>query len=146
MSSPADAGTALDRVTAQQVLDSQPFSRLVGARLTGFGDGAAVLEVDVRPELTQQNGFLHGGVLSYAADNALTFAAATTLGSAVLTGGFSVQYLRPASGRTLTARAEVVHTGRRQAVVRCDLHTVDEEGTEALCAVAQGAVLAVRPA
>ena len=97
---------AHDLDTARQALESQPFSRLVGARLTAFGDGAATLELDVREELRQQHGFLHGGVLSYAADNALTFAGGAALGPHVLTGGFSVQYLRPALGRTLRARAE----------------------------------------
>ncbi|WP_327708090.1 PaaI family thioesterase [Streptomyces sp. NBC_00464] len=133
--------TGLDLRMAQKVLDSQPFSALVGARITAFGDGAATLEIDSRENLRQQNGFLHGGVLAYAADNALTFAAGTTLGPAVLTGGFSIQYLRPAIGTTLVARAEVVHTGRRQAVARCDLSVVGEDRTETLCAVAQGTVL-----
>ncbi|MEU1890183.1 PaaI family thioesterase [Streptomyces pristinaespiralis] len=133
--------TGLDLDTARKALDSQPFSRLLGARLTAFGDGEAVLEVDVREELHQQNGYLHGGVLAYAADNSITFAAGTTLGPAVLTGGFSVQYVRPAVGRTLLARAAVVHSGRRQAVVRCDLFTVGADGQEILCAVAQGTVL-----
>ncbi len=138
------ATPALDLATARRTLDSQPFSRLLGARLTAFGDGAVTLEIDIREELHQQNGFLHGGVLSYAADNALTFAAGAALGPSVLTGGFSVQYLRPATGRTLRARAEVVHAGRRQAVVRCDLLTLAEDGTETLCAVAQGTVLPVQ--
>lgn len=133
--------TGLDLEMAQKVLDSQPFSRLVGARITAFGDGGATLEIDGREELRQQNGFLHGGVLSYAADNALTFAAGTTLGPAVLTGGFSIQYVRPATGTGLVARAVVVHTGRRQAVARCDLFAVGEGGAETLCAVAQGTVL-----
>ncbi|MEV4684054.1 PaaI family thioesterase [Streptomyces kurssanovii] len=133
--------TGLDLDTARKVLDSQPFSRLLGARIIAFGDGEAVLEVDVREDLRQQNGYLHGGVLAYAADNSITFAAGTTLGPAVLTGGFSVQYVRPATGRTLRARAAVVHTGRRQAVVRCELLTVGEDGAETLCAVAQGTVL-----
>ncbi|MDK0523083.1 PaaI family thioesterase [Streptomyces sp. ML-6] len=133
--------TGLDLPMAQKVLDSQPFSGLVGARITAFGGGAATLEVDIRQELQQQNGFLHGGVLAYAADNSITFAAGTTLGPAVLTGGFSIQYVRPATGRTLVARAEVVHTGRRQAVVRCELFAAGEGGTETLCAVAQGTVL-----
>ncbi|MGW6521666.1 hypothetical protein [Streptomyces sp. NPDC054962] len=35
---------------------------------------------------------------------------------------------------------EVAHAGRRQAVVRCELHSVAEDGTQRLCAVAQGAV------
>ncbi|MFB6851331.1 PaaI family thioesterase [Streptomyces sp. NPDC056341] len=138
-----DSPQELDLALAAKLLDAQPFSRLVGARLTAFGDGAATIEVDIRPELHQQNGFLHGGVLSYAADNALTFAGGTVLGAAVLTGGFSIQYVRPATGRTLIARAQVVHGGRRQAVVRCDLSTVDEDGTEKLCAVAQGTILPV---
>ncbi|BAC69697.1 MULTISPECIES: PaaI family thioesterase [Streptomyces] len=136
-----NAPATLDLSSAQQALDSQPFSRLLGTRITAFGDGAATLEVGIREELHQQNGFLHGGVLSYAADNAITFAGGAALGPAVLTGGFSIQYVRPALGHTLVARAEVVHAGRRQAVVRCDLLTVTEDGTEALCAVAQGTVL-----
>ncbi|MFJ6573246.1 PaaI family thioesterase [Streptomyces sp. NPDC091292] len=130
---------------ARKTLESQPFSRLVQARVTAFGDGGATLEIDIREELHQQNGFLHGGVLAYAADNALTFAGGTALGPAVLTGGFTIQYLRPATGRTLVARAEVVHAGRRQAVVRCDLSTVDaDDGSERVCAVAQGTVLPVQ--
>ncbi|MEV8455782.1 PaaI family thioesterase [Streptomyces sp. NPDC052095] len=133
--------TGLDLTAARKVLDSQPFSGLLGARLTAFGNGAATLEVDIRPELQQQNGFLHGGVLAYAADNAITFAAGTTLGPQVLTGGFSIQYVRPGTGATLVARAEVAHTGRRQAVVRCELFAVAEDGEERLCAVAQGTVL-----
>lgn len=135
----------LDLELARKVLDSQPFSSLVGARISAFGDGAATLEVDIRPELQQQNGFLHGGVLAYAADNAITFAAGTTLGPAVLTGGFSIQYVRPATGSTLVADAEVVHTGRRQAVVRCELFAAGEDGERTLCAVAQGTVLSAAP-
>ncbi|MFF3286194.1 PaaI family thioesterase [Streptomyces sp. NPDC003023] len=131
----------LDLGTARKVLDAQPFSQLVGARITAFGGGEAVLEVDIREDLRQQNGYLHGGVVAYAADNCITFAAGTTLGPAVLTGGFSVQYVRPVTGRTLVARAAVVHSGRRQAVVRCDLLAVDQDGEETLCAVAQGTVL-----
>ncbi|MET8682696.1 PaaI family thioesterase [Streptomyces sp. NPDC004732] len=126
---------------AQKVLEAQPFSRLVRARVTRFGEGAATLEIGIRAELHQQNGFLHGGVLAYAADNSITFAAGTTLGPAVLTSGFSIQYVRPATGVALVARAAVVHSGRRQAVVRCELSAVGEEGTETLCAIAQGTVL-----
>ncbi|MER5464736.1 PaaI family thioesterase [Streptomyces sp. NPDC002668] len=134
----------LDLEAARKVLESQPFSRLLHARITAFGGGEAVLEVDIREELHQQNGYLHGGVLAYAADNSISFAAGTTLGPAVLTGGFSVQYIRPATGRTLVARAAVVHTGRRQAVVRCDLSAVNADGEETLCAVAQGTVLSAQ--
>ncbi|MGC0419705.1 PaaI family thioesterase [Embleya sp. AB8] len=128
---------------AQAVLAAQPFSRLVGARVAAFGGGRAVLAIDVRDELRQQNGFLHGGVLAYAADNAITFAAGSTLGSGVLTGSVSVQYLRPAVGVTLRAEARVVHAGRRQAVCDCELIMVAEDGGELVCAIGRGTVLVV---
>ena len=54
----------------QQTLKSQPFSALIGARLTSLSEGEAVLEVPIREELLQQNGYVHGGVISYIADNA----------------------------------------------------------------------------
>ncbi|RSD13541.1 PaaI family thioesterase [Amycolatopsis eburnea] len=128
----------LDIEAARRGLESQPFSRLLGARLTEFGDGAATLELDIRAELEQQNGYLHGGVLAYAADNALTFAAGTVLGPALLTAGFTIDYLRPAVGATLRARAVVVQAGRSRATCRCEVYTVDGDGAATLCAAAQG--------
>ncbi|MGW8364867.1 PaaI family thioesterase [Streptomyces wedmorensis] len=125
---------------ARMVLDAQPFSTYLGARLTDFGDGTATLELDVREELRQQNGFVHGGVLSYAADNALTFAAGTVAGPALLTSGFSIDYLRPARGEVLRAHAQVVRPGRTRVVCRCDLFMLDSEGGQTLCAIAQGAI------
>lgn len=136
----SDLVGGLDLALAQKTLAAQPFSLLVGAEVTAFGDGAATLMIPVRPELLQQNGFVHGGVLSYAADNGITFAAGTALGPAVLTSGFSIQYVRPATGVRLLARATVAHATRRQAVVRCDVIAVAADGTETLCALAQGTV------
>jgi len=123
---------------ANSVLAAQPFSQLVRARIAVFEPGRAVLEVDVRDELRQQNGFLHGGVLAYAADNALTFAGGTVLGPSVLTSGFSIEYLRPAQGVLLSARAHVVESTRRRAVCRCDLVMVDDG--ERTVAAAQGTI------
>jgi uncharacterized protein (TIGR00369 family) len=128
---------------AQKLLATQPFSVLLGARVTAFDAAGATLELDIRPDLLQQNGFLHGGVLSYAADNALTFAGGTALGPEVLTGGFTISYLRPARGTLLRAVAKVVHAGRRQATCTCEVSTLTD-GAETLCALAQGTVIAVQ--
>jgi hypothetical protein len=73
--------------------------------------GRATLEIDVRDELLQQNGYLHGGVLAYAADNALTFAGGSALGPAVLTRGFTIDYLMPARGRSDLAGSRRAHPG-----------------------------------
>jgi uncharacterized protein (TIGR00369 family) len=131
---------------AQRTLAAQPFSVLLGARLVAFGENSATLELDVRDELRQQNGFLHGGVLSYAADNTLTFAAGTVVGARVLTAGFTIDYLRPAQGALLRAHAQVVRAGRSRVVCRCDLIMVRDDGTETLCAVAQGTIAVPEPA
>jgi uncharacterized protein (TIGR00369 family) len=102
----------------QQALESQPFSTLLEARLVSFTEGEAVMEVPIRNELLQQDGHVHGGVIGYLADNALTFAGGSVLGPAVLTSEYKINYLRPASGETLVARASVVHAGKWQAVCR----------------------------
>ncbi|MEV8047530.1 PaaI family thioesterase [Streptomyces griseoluteus] len=137
---------ALDLALAQKVLAAQPFSNLLGARLVAFGNGAATLELDIRDDLRQQNGFLHGGVLAYAADNTLTFAAGTVVGARLLTAGFTIDYLRPAGGTLLRADAQVVRAGRSRVVCRCDLSVLDGTGKETLCAVAQGTIAVPEPA
>lgn len=123
----------------RKILASQPFSVLLGAELPALAPGTAEIKVPIRPQLGQQHGFVHGGVISYAADNALTFAGGSVLGPAVVTSEFKINYARPARGDFLVARATVLHHGRRQAVCRCDVFASDE-GAEVLCATAQGTV------
>ena len=127
---------------ARLVLESQPFSRLVSAQLSAFAADRVELRVPITEQLTQQHGFVHGGVVSYAADNALTFAGGTALGPAVVTSEFKINYLRPARGESLVARAMVVHAGNVQAVCRCEVFAVAED-MEVLCAVAQGTIAAL---
>ncbi|KFN49792.1 hypothetical protein P873_09560 [Arenimonas composti TR7-09 = DSM 18010] len=130
---------------ARRILDSQPFSRLLGAELTAFAADAVELRIPLRPELLQQFGFAHGGLIAYAADNALTFAGGAALGPSVLTAEFKINFLRPVKGEVLVARAAVVHAGRRQAVCRCELFVQDDAGEHA-CAVALGTIVAFGPA
>ena len=123
----------------RKILASQPFSVLLGAELLGLSPGTAEIKVPIRPQSGQQHGFVHGGVVSYAADNALTFAGGSILGPAVVTSEFKINYVRPAQGDFLVARASVIHHGSRQAVCRCDVFA-SAEGAEVLCATAQGTV------
>lgn len=124
----------------KQVLASQPFSVLVGAELLSFTQGYAELKIPIRPELKQQHGFVHGGVICYAADNALTFAGGSVLGPGVTTSEFKINYLKPAIGDFLVARASVVYSGKSQAVCRCDVF-VSKEGRESMCATSQGTIV-----
>jgi uncharacterized protein (TIGR00369 family) len=130
---------------ARAVLRDQPFSVLLGTELVRFGDGHATLGVEMRAELHQQHGFAHGGVVSYLADNAITFAAGSVAGPAVLTSAMQINYLAGARGHRLEAVASVVDGGRRLITVRCDVfdHRADRPY---LCAIAQGtAVRMERP-
>lgn len=122
------------------VLAVQPFSAHLGTQLTVFAQGQAELVLPFKPEFAQQFGFVHGGVISYLADNAITFAGGTVLGPHVLTAEYKINYVKPAHGERLIARAGVVSSSSRQAVCRCDILAV-RDGQEYLCAVAQGTVV-----
>jgi uncharacterized protein (TIGR00369 family) len=124
----------------REVLASQPFSRLLGAELTALSRGHCQLELAVTPDLLQQNGFAHGGVVSYLADNALTYAGGAAMGVPVVTSEFKINYVRPALGERLIARAEAVAVSKTQAVCRCEVHAVSG-GVERLCAMAQGTIV-----
>jgi hypothetical protein len=78
---------------AQRILASQPFSVLLGAQVTAFEQGQAELTVPITQSLTQQFGFVHGGVISYAADNALAFAGGSMLGPEVVTSEYKINYI-----------------------------------------------------
>ena len=123
---------------ARGVLAAQPFASLIGGRIAAFDTGSAMLEIPITATLLQQFGVVHGGVLAYAADNVLTFAAGSVLGPKVLTSGFTITYLRPASGTLLRAEASVVSATRRQAVCRCEIFSIAEGRLPVLCAAAQG--------
>ncbi|UCH17096.1 MAG: PaaI family thioesterase [Burkholderiales bacterium] len=124
----------------REVLTRQPFSVLMGAELDALRPGHCMLTLVLRDELRQQNGFAHGGVISYLADNALTYAGGTAMRAPVVTSEFKINYLRPAAGERLVARADAVHVGASQSVCRCEVFVV-ADGNERLCALAQGTIV-----
>ncbi|GAB1264679.1 PaaI family thioesterase [Aurantivibrio infirmus] len=125
----------------KDVIREQPFSVLLGAELIAWEEGSAELALKVREELKQQHGFVHGGAVSYLADNCLTFAGASTLGNSV-TSEYKINYLRPAIGDALIAKATVLSSGKRQAVCECKVYAQGDKG-EVLVAVAQGTIAKV---
>lgn len=130
---------------AQAVLDAQPFSRLMGTVATRFESGTVEFATPLDADRLQHHGFVHGGVLAYAADIALAFAGGSVLGSSIVTRGFSIDYLRPAGGRSLRAVGTVLSRTARQALCRCEVYAVAEDGAEKLCVAAQGTIAAIEP-
>lgn len=137
---PRDLGQPGDLLAhGRAILAEQPFSVLLGAELTLLTPQRAELQLPLRQPLKQQHGFAHGGVVSYLADNALTYAGGAAMAAPVVTSEYKINYVRPALGERLIARAECISRGRQQAVVRCDVFAV-RDGEERLCAVAQGTI------
>ncbi|HSW04749.1 PaaI family thioesterase [Aquabacterium sp.] len=123
----------------REVLAKQPFSVLLGAQLLALKPGYCELMVPMSEEIQQQHGFAHGGVISYLADNALTYAGGTAMRVPVVTSEFKINYLRPAIGERFIARAAAAHVARTQTVARCEVFAV-KDGNEKLIAIAQGTI------
>jgi uncharacterized protein (TIGR00369 family) len=129
---PRDAGFEA-RVRAsfarQRVMD------LIGARLATVAPGHATIELPWREELTQQHGFVHGGIVATIADSAAGYAGMSLVGpgSGVLTVEFKLNLMSPADGERLEACGTVLRPGRTLQVTRADVYK-HREGERSLCA------------
>jgi len=107
----------------------QQVMTLIGASLTRVAPGEIDIKLPYRADLSQQNGYLHAGMLTTIADSACGYAAYTLMpaGSDVLSVEFKVNLLRPAVGETFIAEARVIKAGRTLTVTRCDVYGVNGE-------------------
>jgi uncharacterized protein (TIGR00369 family) len=135
-----DPDPALFLAMGRDVIAKQPFSVLLGTEMLALEPGRCEMSLAITEELKQQMGFAHGGVVSYLADNALTFAGGTAMQVPVVTSEYKINYVRPAIGERLIVRAKAVHVSKSQAVCQCEVFVVDA-GAEKLCALAQGTIV-----
>ncbi|WP_119289601.1 PaaI family thioesterase [Azohydromonas sediminis] len=113
---PADAGYVQrlrDSFARQQVMHT------LGAALDTVEPGRVVITMHHRPELTQQHGFLHAGIVSTALDSACGYAAFSLMpaDAAVLTIEFKANLLAPARGPWFRFEGQVTKAGRTISVV-----------------------------
>ena len=109
------------RATFERVIDQSPFTRWMGTTIDDIAPGRVTIRAPLRPEQRQHHGQAHGAILAYMADTAASWAAATVVGD-VVTSEFKINLLAAAKGEALTASAEVLRAGKRQAVVRADVY------------------------
>ena len=109
---------------------------LIGAKLAHVAPGAVDISVDFRPDLSQQHGFFHGGIVGTAADSAGGYAAFSLMpaNSSVLTVEYKMNLIAPADGTTLIARGRVIKPGRTLTVCNVDVFVV-RDGREHHCAI-----------
>ena len=104
----------------------QAAMRYIGARLAAVGPGWSEVELPHRDELTQQKGFLHGGIIGMIADNACGYAAYILMPatSSLVTVEYKINILAPGRG-ALRARGEVLKPGRTLTVARAEVYAED---------------------
>lgn len=100
---------------------------LIGATMTAVEPGRCTIELPARADLTQQHGFVHGGIVAMIADSAGGYAAFTLMpaDASVLTVEYKINMLAPAKGERLIATGCVVKPGRTLSIVRADVFASD---------------------
>lgn len=132
MREPVHVCDSLDRVDAEvearvrRSFARQGYMAAIGAELVHLAAGEVDIALPFSDRLTQQDGYLHAGVVAGAADSACGYAALTTMDAEaeVLTVEFKVNLLAPAAGERLVARGRVLRTGRTLTVCRGDAVTI----------------------
>src|SRR5215831_13771079 len=86
----------------------------LGAEMVSVQPGAVEIHMRYQPGLTQQHGYVHGGVIATIADTACGYAAMSLVpeGTEVLTAEFKINFVNPARGDLFIARGKVKKTGR----------------------------------
>ena len=137
------------------------FTRWLDVEPLRVWEGESELTLSIRPEHTQHHGFAHGaivgpplpsGPMQFSAlamiravdvwPRRCAWAAASVAGD-VVTGGYTINFLAPATGTHLRAKGRVVRAGKRQVIVTAEVWS-EAEGTEPkLVALAQATIIPV---
>ena len=122
----------------------QAFMPFIGAEVAEVQPGYCEIRLPYKPELMQQHGLFHGGVVGTLADNAGAGATGTLVaeGNTLLTVEYKLNFLSPAQGEMLIARGQVLKAGRTLTVARSDVYAVND-GVEKLCATALTTVMTI---
>ncbi|HRP22414.1 MAG TPA: PaaI family thioesterase [Thauera sp.] len=123
----------------------QQAMQLIGAELAVVEPGYTEIHLANKPGITQQHGFIHGGVVGMIADSAAGYAAntLTPADTSVLTVEYKMNLVAPADGDRLVARGEVVKPGRTLIITRAEVFAIrDEKWT--LCALMQQTIMAMQ--
>jgi uncharacterized protein (TIGR00369 family) len=117
---------------------AQGAMRTMGAELVALEPGYCAIAIAPRPEISQQHGYVHGGVVAAIVDSAGGYAAFTLFpaNASVLSVEFKINLLAPADGERIVAEGFVVKPGRTLAVTRGEVHA-ERGGRRTLVAIMQ---------
>lgn len=120
---------APDPAFAERVRESfarQKAMALVGASLARVEAGEVEVALPFRDDLTQQKGFVHGGIIGMIADTACGYAAFSLMpaGGSLVTVEYKMNILKPGRG-ALRALGTVIRPGRTLTVARAEVYAED---------------------
>jgi len=116
------------RSFAANALKNLPFSQLIGMELVDLRLDTATIKIDMRDDLRQPSGILHGGVTATLIDTAMAFAVRTRMEATAATAtiDLTIHYLRPHLDGAFTCTAKVVRAGKRIFTVSADVFGSDD--------------------
>jgi uncharacterized protein (TIGR00369 family) len=115
--------------------DLQQVMKTIGATLVRVLPGEVHIRLPYQRELTQQDGFVHAGIVTTIVDSACGYAAYSLMPAAsrVLTVEYKVNLLSPASGDYFVAIGKVKRPGRTLSVCAGDVYAY-KDGEEKVVA------------
>jgi uncharacterized protein (TIGR00369 family) len=110
----------------------------IGATIDTVEPGYCAIELTPRPEIAQQHGYVHAGVVSAIVDTAGGYAGYSLFpeDSSVLTVEFKLNLLAPAGGDRLVAEGRVIKPGRTLAITQGEVYA-ERGGKRTLVALMQ---------
>ena len=120
--------------------------KTLGAEISVLDHGQVEISIGYRPTLTQQNGFIHAGVLTSILDSACGYAAMSVGPEKhdVLSVEFKVNLLAPARGERFVARAAVKRAGKNLTVCTADAFAI-QNGQEKVVATMLATMMNISP-
>ena len=111
----------------RESFNRQTVMQTLGAVLISIEPGLVEIEMPFRADLTQQHGFVHGGIVTAILDSACGYAAFSlnSPDTTVLTVEYKVNFVAPAKGDRFMARGEVVRPGATVTVCKGDVLAYD---------------------
>ena len=112
----------------RESFEKQQFMKYINAQLQSIEEGKVTIVCPYHPDLTQQHGFFHAGVMTSLVDVACGYAAYSMMpeGSSVLTVEFKTNFIRPANADKIVATGEVIKAGKTLTI--CEGQATDETG------------------
>ena len=106
---------------------NQTAMQTLGAVMGRVEPGQVEIEMPFQAGLTQQHGFIHGGIVTSILDSACWYAAFSLSApdSAVLTVEYKVNFMAPAKGERLVSRGQVLRPGASITVCKGDVVAYD---------------------